>query len=154
MDGQLFIGFHHYALRSPDLNASIRFFGALGFRQLHHWSLPQYGIGKAVMMQAPDGKSWIELFDLEAAIPMQGRAAQADQEVITGALAHICLNVTDLDQASSQIIAAGAQRLHGPEVLDLGLPAVRAQNVIFKGPGGEVIELLQEVRFPGDHPDA
>lgn len=152
MNEQLFIGLHHYALRSPALPDSIRFLEALGFRQVHHWALPQYGIGTAVMMQAPDGQSWIELFDLKAAIPMQGRAAQEDQQVVTGALAHICLRVTDLDQASRLIIAAGARRLYGPETLDLGRPVVRVHNAIFEGPAGEIIELLQDVRFPGDLP--
>lgn len=58
MDGQLFIGFHHYALRSPDLPKSVAFLETLGFRQVHDWELPHYGIDQAVMMQAADNKSW------------------------------------------------------------------------------------------------
>ncbi|MGO4855654.1 VOC family protein [Phaeovulum sp. W22_SRMD_FR3] len=72
MTEQLFVGFHHFAMRTPDLQRSITFYEALGFRQVHEWALPDYGIERAVMMQAADNKSWIEIFDLEAGIPMQG----------------------------------------------------------------------------------
>lgn len=150
MTEQLFVGFHHFAMRSPDLQRSIRFYEALGFRQVHAWALPDYGIERAVMMQAPDNKSWIEFFDLEAGIPMQGQGAKAGQAVTTGALAHICLTVSDLTKASARIIEAGATHLHGPETLGLGQPEVRVENAIFEGPAGEVIELLQQVHFPGD----
>ncbi|EAV44326.1 hypothetical protein SIAM614_04170 [Roseibium aggregatum IAM 12614] len=150
MSEQVFTGFHHFAIRSPDLQRSVSFYEEIGFRQVHDWTLPDYGIDRAVMMQAPDGKSWIELFDLQAGIPMQGVGAQNGQEVSTGALAHLCLSVTDLDQACTRIVEAGARHLNGPEALTLGQPEVRVRNAIFEGPAGEVIELLQTVRFPGD----
>ncbi|MGX1498748.1 catechol 2,3-dioxygenase-like lactoylglutathione lyase family enzyme [Labrenzia sp. MBR-25] len=150
MSEQVFTGFHHFAIRSPDLQRSVSFYEEIGFRKVHDWTLPDYGIDRAVMMQAPDGKSWIELFDLQAGIPMQGVGAQNGQEVSTGALAHLCLSVTDLDQACDRIVDAGARHLNGPEALTLGQPEVRVRNAIFEGPAGEVIELLQTVRFPGD----
>lgn len=150
MSKQVFTGFHHFAIRSPDLQRSVSFYEEIGFRKVHDWALPDYGIDRAVMMQAPDGKSWIELFDLQAGIPMQGVGAQSGQEVSTGALAHLCLSVTDLDQACDRIVEAGARHLNGPEELTLGQPEVRVRNAIFEGPAGEVIELLQTVRFPGD----
>ena len=150
MSEQVFTGFHHLAIRTPDLQRSVSFYEELGFRQVHDWALPDYGIDRAVMMQAPDGKSWIELFDLKAGIPMQGVGAQNGQKVSTGALAHLCLSVTDLDQACLRIGEAGARQLNGPETLTLGDPEVRVRNAIFEGPADEVIELLQTVRFPGD----
>jgi predicted enzyme related to lactoylglutathione lyase len=119
---------------------------------VHDWNLPDYGIDRAVMMQAPDRKSWIELFDLQAGIPMQGIGAQDGQTVSTGALAHLCLSVSDLDQACARIVEAGARHLNGPEALTLGQPEVRVRNAIFEGPAGEIIELLQSVHFPGDRP--
>lgn len=154
MTEQLFVGFHHFALRTPDLQRSITFYKALGFRQVHEWALPDYGIERAVMMQAADTRSWIEIFDLEAGIPMQGLGAKAGHAIATGALAHICLTVTDLTNACAQILDAGATHLHGPETLRLGQPEVSVENAIFEGPAGEVIELLQHVRFPGDLPNA
>lgn len=152
MNDQIFIGFHHYALRSADLPGSIRFFEALGFRQVHEWALPQYGIVLAVMMQVPDNSSWIELFNLDADIPLQGTGGSVGENIVTGALAHICLTVTDLEKASARIVEAGAKHLHGPETLSLGRPEVLVRNAIFEGPAGEIIELLQQVRFPGDLP--
>ena len=154
MTEQLFVGFHHFALRSPNLQRSITFYEALGFRLVHAWSLPEYSIDRAVMMQAGDSKSWIEIFDLKAGIPMQGRGARDGDAITTGALAHICLTVTDLEKACERIIDAGARHLHGPETLGLGEPLVTVQNAIFEGPAGEVIELLQQVRFPDDLPEA
>lgn len=114
MKDQLFLGFHHYSIRCPDLARSISFYEALGFRQVHHWRLPQYAIERAVMMQAPDSKSWIELFDLQAAIAMQGNPASRPQDVVTGALTHICLSVSNLDLALQLIVEAGATKLYGP----------------------------------------
>ncbi|MGS4986787.1 VOC family protein [Roseibium sp. RP-7] len=152
MSVQVFTGFHHSAIRSPNLQRSVSFYEEIGFHQVHDWRLPSYGIDRAIMMQAPDRKSWIELFDLKAEIPMQGVGAQQGQKVSTGALAHLCLSVTDLDQACVRIVEAGARHLHGPEALTLGQPEVRVRNAIFEGPAGEIIELLQPVRFPGDQP--
>lgn len=152
MTEQLFVGFHHFAMRTPDLQRSITFYEALGFRQVHEWTLPDYGIDRAVMMQAADTKSWIEIFDLKAGIPMQGRGAKVGQAIVTGALAHICLTVNDLEKACARIVEVGATHLHGPENLGLGQPEVSVQNAIFEGPAGEVIELLQHVRFPSDLP--
>lgn len=150
MSEQLFTGFHHFALRTPDLPRSIMFYEALGFRKVHEWALPEYGIDRAVMMQAGDNKSWIEIFDLEAGIPLQGRGAKVGETIATGALAHVCLTVNDLDRACERIVEAGATHLHGPETLGLGYPTISIHNAIFEGPAGEVIELLQDVRFPGD----
>mgnify|MGYP003668863276 CR=1 FL=1 len=154
MTEQLFVGFHHFAMRTPDLQRSITFYEALGFRQVHEWALPNYGIKRAVMMQAADNKSWIEIFDLKAGIPMQGRGAKVGEAIATGALAHICLTVNDLEKACARIVEAGATHLHGPENLGLGQPEVSVLNAIFEGPAGEVIELLKHVRFPGDLPEA
>ena len=105
------------------------------------------------MMQAPDHKSWIELFDLQATIPMQGNPASHPQEVVTGALAHICLTVSNLDLAVQRIVEAGATKLYGPETLELGTPAITVHNAIFEGIAGEIIELLEPVTFPGDISD-
>tara|TARA_R110002033_G_scaffold38863_6_gene78469 strand:+ start:1047 stop:1511 length:465 start_codon:yes stop_codon:yes gene_type:complete len=150
MTNQPFIGLHHVALRAPDLEQAVTFFQALGYEKVHHWHLPEYKIDTAVMMQSADARSWIELFDLDAAIPMQGVSATPGQEVATGALAHMCLAVSDLHIASRHIIAAGATRLTQAESLALGTPAVNVRNAIFEGPGGVIIELLEPVSFPLD----
>jgi catechol 2,3-dioxygenase-like lactoylglutathione lyase family enzyme len=150
MTNQPFIGLHHVALRTVDLDATVIFFQALGYQEVHHWRLPEYKIDKAVMMQSADARSWIELFDRNAAIPMQGAAAADGQEVVTGAIAHMCLAVRDLDTASAHIIAAGALRLTEAETLALGDPIVNVRNAIFTGPSGVIIELLQAVSFPLD----
>jgi len=152
MSDQAIRGFHHIALRVPDLNQAVRFYTALGFHAVHDWQLPDYAIERAVMMQASDGHSWLELFDLDAEIPMQGAAARAGAPVTTGAMTHLCLSVTDLARAMAQAEAAGARRLHGPEELSLGAPPVSVRNAIFEGPSGEIIELLAPVCFPGDLP--
>lgn len=106
------------------------------------------------MMQAPDHRSWIELFDLKATIPMQGNAASDPKDVVTGALAHICLTVSNLDLAIECAVQAGATKLYGPERLALGEPPVAVHNAILEGPAGEIIELLEQVVFPGDFTQA
>ncbi|MBK4216179.1 hypothetical protein JJJ17_09605 [Paracoccus caeni] len=103
-------------------------------------------------MRQLNSNSCIELFDLDAQIPMQGKAAGEGQAVATWALAHLCLMVSDLEAATDSIIAAGARQLSGPETLHLGLPAVTVHNAIFEGVAGEIIELIEKVSFPGDSP--
>lgn len=154
MTQQVFIGFHHFALRSPNLLQSVDFYTKLGFHQVHEWRLPEYAIEHAVLMQAPDGKSWIEIFDFDAEIPLQGERAKQGVDVVTGALAHICLRVNDLAIATDLIVEVGARHLYGPENLRLGEPSVLVRNAIFEGPADEVIELLQAVQFPGDRPES
>lgn len=150
MHQPLFHGLHHFALRTPELSRSVAFFEALGFHIVHEWDLPEFEITRAVMMQAPDHKSWIELFDLDAAIPLQGQAACTGEKVISGALAHICLEVGHLEEATQHIITAGAKHMAGPHALELGTPKVHVRNAIFEGPAGEIIELLEHCAFPGD----
>ncbi len=154
MTNQPFVGLHHVALRAPDLEQAITFFQALGYQKVHHWHLPDYKIDTAVMMQSADARSWIELFDLNAAIPMQGVGAKHGEQVVTGALAHLCLTVSDLNAASDRIIAAGATRMTDAEALALGTPVVNVRNAIFEGPAGVIIELLAPVSFPLDRAPA
>ncbi len=37
MSEQVFTGFHHFAIRTPDLQRSVSFYEELGFRQVHDW---------------------------------------------------------------------------------------------------------------------
>lgn len=151
---QAVLGLHHVAIRCRDLSESQRFYEALGWQRVHGWTLPRFRITEAAMMQAPDGRSWIELFDPDAAIPMQGRAAAGAEAVVTGALVHLCLTVADAHAAASTAVAAGARLIAAAERLTLGEPPVSVRNALVEGPGGEVIELLEEVAFPGDRPAA
>lgn len=149
IDGPV-LGLHHVALRTQDVGRTVGFYSALGYRPVHDWTLPRIALREAVMMQAPDGQSWLEIFDAGARVPMQGDAAAPGAPVATGALVHLCLRVRDVSAAIRAAVAAGGTLRFGPERLDLGAPPVAVENAIIDGTAGEVIELLAPVVFPGD----
>lgn len=146
------LGLHHIALRTPDVDRTVGFYEALGYTRVHGWSLPRINLSRAEMLQSPDRHSWVEVFDPDADVPMEG--ARARGPVATGALVHLCLVVADLQAAVDIAVAAGGRLRIAPEVLHLGTPPVAINNAIIDGTAGEVIELLEPARFPGDRDPA
>lgn len=73
------LGLDHIALRTYDIDASVRFYTeALGFRFAHEWSAPEAGVNRCVFLDAGDDRV-IELFDA-ASTPPGGSARNFDAE--------------------------------------------------------------------------
>lgn len=136
-------GIHHVAIRAEDFDRTLRFYTeGLGFRIRHGWSLPEFRIERAALLDSGDGKTYIEVFDRDAAVPSGGRRRRDDEEPVEGSLLHLALRVPDADSAYRRALAFGARPCIEPMSLSLGNPPVQVRNSLVYGPDGEVIEFL------------
>ena len=125
----------HIALMTADIDASIKFYEALGGETYDH------GI-----VQKPKGQSKLAMvrihgYDIELVQPVTGLEGVSPK----GTWAHLAFVVDDLEAAIEEVRALGvdtfltAQKTVLPELFG-GL-----QNIFFTGPSGEEIELLQKL---------
>lgn len=144
------IGFHHLSIKAQDFDGTITFYGKLGFKIVHEWSLPEFNLERCAMLFNASIGYYLEICDKNAAIPTQGRRRQEGDEYVENALLHLCFTVADAEDARIQAIAHGAQDLSG-SVFQLTLrqdtKEVTVRNSLVYSPNGEVIEFLEQVDF-------
>lgn len=124
------MGFHHVALKTADLDASIAFYEKLGMKFYTSWG---EGDGRIAMMDFGDG-GILELF-------AGGNCAeQANPRYI-----HFALKVDDVDLAYAKAIEAGAKPKSAPKVVPLDSKPVKLTlNCGFVyGPDGEEVEFFR-----------
>ena len=127
-------GFHHVALKVRDWDASLPFYtDTLGFVPRLTWCMPNGR--RAGMFDTGDGNH-LEIFE--------DPAYEAQPQ---GALLHIALRTTDVDAAVARVRAGGAEVTVEPKDVTItstnGLGPVPVRLAFFKGPAGEVWELMQ-----------
>jgi len=136
-------GVHHIAIQAKDYKATIKFYEALGLTLYHSWTLPEFNIEYAALLNIPGTHSYIEVFDKGANVAAQGRKAVAGETPVTGALLHFALIVKDATMAYNDAIALGATSCLPPSVLLLGEPPLTVRNSLVYGLDGEVIEFIE-----------
>jgi glyoxylase I family protein len=124
-------GFHHVAVRVPDFDAALRFYGdVLGFRQRIVWG---EGDKRAAMLDTGDG-NYLEVF--------AGGSSEPKPE---GALLHLAFRSDDPDAVIERARAAGMQVTVEPK--DVVIPSrpheLPIRMAFFRGPAGESIELFK-----------
>ena len=67
------VAFHHYSIKVEDFTETLTFYQALGFVEVHSWSLVSFNIKKGMMLYNNQINCYIELFDSDSVIPTQGR---------------------------------------------------------------------------------
>lgn len=124
-------GFHHVAMRTADMEASVRFYTeALGFTPRITW---RDGGQHAVMLDTGDG-ACLEIFS--------GGSGRPAGE---GAILHFALRTADVDAAIERARAAGAEVTMEPQDLDIPSDPPTPVRIAFcKGPDSEIIELFHE----------
>lgn len=143
-------GLAHIAIQATDYQGTLEFYTRVfGFRVGHHWSLPRYRIQDASMLVSPDGRTCLEIFHNDAVIAAQGRKAETADEIAHGALLHLAFYVEDVEIMYQHAFEHGAKPCEEPSTLSLGEPPLLVKNALVYSPNGEVIELMEEVRFPG-----
>lgn len=150
MDQDNIIGFHHFAIKAQDFDATVQFYGALGFETVHYWALPDFQLERCCMMRHRHfGRSYIEICDNKANFPTQGRKKLPGEDYVENAIMHICFTVKDARLAYHTAIQNGATALS--EVTTLELPnadkSTTVTNALVYSPNGEVIEFLEQVAF-------
>lgn len=122
--------FHHVALKTPDIDASIAFYEKLGMKFYTAWGV---GDGRVAMLDFGDG-GILELF-----------AGGNDRETADPKYIHFALKVDDVDAAYETALAAGAKPKTAPKIAPLNSKPVRLTlNCAFVyGPGGEEVEFFR-----------
>jgi len=125
-------GFHHLSMRVRDLNASIKFYTALGFTQRFTWGEPPK---TTALLDTGDGN----YFELS-----QGDPEKPHGDAI---FHHIALRADDCTAALEAARAAGAEITVEPKDVTLSTnPPTPIRIAFLKGPDGELIELFQNER--------
>ena len=127
------MGFHHVALKTADLDASIAFYEKLGMKFYTSWG---EGDGRVAMMDFGDG-GILELF-----------ACWSADEQTNPKYIHFALKVDDVDAAYATALAAGAKPKSAPKVVPLNSKPVKLTlncGFVF-GPSGEEVEFFRVVK--------
>ena len=127
------MGFHHVALKTADLDASIAFYEKLGMKFYTSWG---EGDGRIAMLDFGDG-GILELF-------AGGNADPQDNPKYI----HFALKVDDVDDAYAKALEAGAKPKSEPKVVPLDSKPVKLTlNCGFVyGPSGEELEFFRIVK--------
>ena len=127
------MGFHHVALKTADLDASIAFYEKLGMKFYTSWG---EGDGRVAMMDFGDG-GILELF-----------AGGSADEQTNPKYIHFALKVDDVDAAYATALEAGAKPKSAPKVVPLDSKPVKLTlncGFVF-GPSGEEVEFFRVVK--------
>lgn len=126
------MGFHHVALKTKDLNASVKMYEALGMKEVARWG---ESVGEIVMLDIGDGGR-IELF-----------ANGGDEYAVNGKWQHVALRVDDVDHAYAVALNAGFLPKIAPKIVPLDAkPHPLSINIAFViGPDGEEVEFFKEI---------
>jgi 4-hydroxyphenylpyruvate dioxygenase-like putative hemolysin len=144
------VDFHHYSLKAPQFEDTVKFYEQLGFVIVHSWSLPDFMLEKCVMMYHEQIKVYVEICDGDADMPAQGRKRRLGEEIVENSILHICFVVKDAAKAREEALKVGATDLsNGVFEIQLKnkLKSVNVYNSLVYSPNGEVIEFLEQVSF-------
>lgn len=123
-------GIHHISLTVNNFDETVDFYtGVLGFTKAIVFTMN--GL-RAIMMDTGNG-SYLEVFE-------------CDEEIssIEGTLRHVALNAADVEDVLTRVRAAGMEITVEPkEVIFPGTPDIPVRIAFFRGPGKELVELLQ-----------
>lgn len=126
-------GFHHVAIRTANWERSLRFWcEGMGFAVAVQWGeAPR----RACMLDTGDG-NYLEIFERD---PEPGGVPSE------AAILHFCFRADDVDAATERARAAGATITVEPrDVAVFGEPRIPIRLSFFKGPDGEICELMQQ----------
>ncbi|RLT37154.1 MAG: VOC family protein [Chloroflexi bacterium] len=124
-------GFHHVAVRVADFDSAVNFYSeVLGFSPKITWG---EGDKRAVMLDTGNG-SYLEVF-----------AGGTSPSTNDGAILHYAIRAHDVDAVIEKARAHGATVTDGPrDITFLSTPfEVPARIAFFRGPAGELIELIR-----------
>lgn len=99
------------------------------------------------MLCSLDGQTYIEVFDKHARVPREGIVLKKHDENIHGHVLHFALTVDSVKEVVTYLKKSNVKVLNAYEKLTLGQPPIEVTNAIIEGPNGEIIELLEPVKF-------
>lgn len=128
-------GFHHVCLKADDWDRAVAFYrDVLGCTEKIAWNLRASG-RRAIMLDTGDG-NYIEIFHEPGYTPAPN-----------GAVAHLALRTTRLDEVAARVRQAGAKITMEPQDVTIattnGAGPVPIRIFFCEGPSGEIIEFFQ-----------
>jgi catechol 2,3-dioxygenase-like lactoylglutathione lyase family enzyme len=133
-------GLHHVAVEARDLEASVRFYQALGLSERLRFSEPgEGGVTHTVVFLGTSAQTFVELFSPTPEGPAPVGAGVPNGE----SLFHFALRVDDVDNAFQAALGAGGTQAEPPTDTTLrGSQSVPCRYAFVRGPSGETIELI------------
>ena len=125
-------GFHHIGLKYTDLETSLRFYQAIGLKEVVRWGTP----GKEIVMLEMDDGGRIELLP-----------SGEDEFFPNGKWVHFAIAVDDVDLAYETALTAGAVSSREPKTvpLDSSPEKISIRIAFVKGPDNEELEFFKQV---------
>ena len=126
------LGFHHIGLKYSDLETSLKFYQAIGLKEVVRWGAP----GKEIVMLEMDDGGRIELLP-----------SGEDEFFPNGKWVHFAIAVDDVDLAYETAMKAGAVSSREPKTVPLdSTPEKISIRIAFvKGPDNEELEFFKQV---------
>jgi len=124
----------HIAVYTKDLEKSIAFYKMLGAKEAHRVEIPQPCGGNKVLVHMAFGDVAIELV-----LPPDTNMAKTEE----GTVGHFCLSCEDIDKAVEMLKVNGVTDFIDKEPTIVGAMGIY-KKFFFRGPGGEIIELIQK----------
>ena len=127
------LGFHHIALKANDFEKSVKFYKALGMKEIVGWGKDENSV---VMLDMGDG-SRIEIF-----------AGESDEKFPReGKYLHFAMKCDDVDAAYLTALAAGAKPYKEPQTVDLDShpEKISIRMAFVLGPSGEELEFFKQL---------
>lgn len=128
-------GIHHVALRTAHFDRSVAFYtDTLGCAPKMQWGDPG---SRAVMLDVGDG-NYVEVFE-------RGEPDAVDSEA---RILHFCLRCTNIEAVIERVRAAGCEITVEPKTVPIqnrvpgGKADITLNLAFFKGPDGEIVELM------------
>lgn len=141
-----FLFFDHVAIsvKPGELEAHVRAYKALGFREVHREDVLGTDQVREVLLQVGDGPNLVQL--IEPLTPESPVARQIEKNGGRGGLAHVALRVADIQAAFDYMVA------HGFKIIDKApRKGSRGTTVFFVHPKtteaaafGYILEVVQE----------
>lgn len=141
--GFLFVDHVAMSVRPGDLEAQVKAYEALGFREVHREDVGGTDQVREVLLQLGETPSLVQL--LEPMSPDSPVAKQIERNGGRGGLAHVAYRVSDIQRAFTQMLAAGFRIVDAEP-----RPGSRGTTVFFVHPKttdtaafGYVLEVVQ-----------
>ncbi len=133
-------GLHHVAVEARNLEASVRFYQALGMVERLRFAEPGEGdVTHTVVFLGTDAQTFVELFSPTPDGPSPTGANVPNSQ----SLFHFALRVEDADAAYTSALQSGGTPVEPPTDMTLrGQRGVPCRYAFVRGPSGETIELI------------
>jgi len=130
--------FHHVALSVSDLDASVSFYGLLGFKQVFRWQADDASL---VIVHLRQGAALLELFCFANTVAAPASSGQLETDLPRIGIKHFGLRVDDIHAARARMQSLGLA-----ESINIVQGRTGVDYFFIKDPSGILVEIVQDDR--------